>query len=879
MAARAAVVKRDGVPGTHRGPLVEPAQMNTGALLLAARQAGKFIEAPRLGTDVQIRITGSIVRTRISQRFHNPTRHYVTGTYVFPLPAGGAVDRLRLQIGARFLEGRIMPLEPAQRLLAQVPGRGEEVPVVTARNHPGVLRPNVFRNEVVNIGPGETVVVQLEYQQNLQVQDGRYRLRVPLTTLPRPLARRQTGPARLQVGAHGVHFSSAGGTVAGRARLRGPVLHPRRGRVNPLTIRVELDAGFALASLHSQHHEMRLQRLGAYRARLHFASRTAPTDRDFELTWQARAAQAPTLSLYAQDLARRPGRVVGGHGDGADRSTFLYALINPPTLSAAAAPPREVIFLLDTSASMSGASLTQARASLKKALRRLRAQDRFNFIHFNAHVSAFFKKPVAASMEHVAQVLRFIDTLEAGGRTRMLPALRAAFGEAGGGNDETDDGRVRQVVFLTDGAVDNEAELFSELASRRARARLFMVGIGAAPNSTFLRRAAEIGRGSFTHIRDISQVSVRMDSLLRKLERPAITDLKLVWPAGVKAEIFPDPLPDIYAGEPLGFVARTTALKGELLVEGRIGGRKWQHRLRLSAARRASGIAQLWARHKIDSLEARRYAGKDAAEIGTAVAKVGLAHGLITRRTVMVTAQVAPAPPRLSDLQRADLSQSLPAGWDFDRLFHQGDVFPSAQRLRLDRAQRRVLAHLVTRKDPWPGPMGRGAGAVSEAELAKLRYFRFSAGAVPSAGEVGVSWRRSARPGVTALASPQPGVGQAVEPRAAALSDVNGPIGVATRPTAALSAPASAVVGGRPASSSRPAGPAAARISQAQVRPQGAAGLPAGEAKEVSLPTSGQHGIIGTLAIIFSVMFAITVWLWHSFHHGVAAARRRGRRH
>jgi Ca-activated chloride channel family protein len=97
-------------------------------------------------------------------------------------------------------------------------------------------------------------------------------------------------------------------------------------------------------------------------------------------------------------------------------------------------------------------------------------------------------------------------------------------------------GRLKQVIFLTDAAVGNEAELFDDIARRLGDARLFTIGIGTAPNSYFMRKAAELGRGSFTYIGDVTEVGERMTDLLHKLEQPAITDIAVRWPDRLASE-------------------------------------------------------------------------------------------------------------------------------------------------------------------------------------------------------------------------------------------------------------------------------------------------------------------------------------------------------
>ena len=169
------------------------------------------------------------------------------------------------------------------------------------------------------------------------------------------------------------------------------------------------------------------------------------------------------------------------------------------------------------------------------ALDRLRPEDRFNVIQFDNHTSRLFAGPMAASPALVARAKTYVAGLTADGGTEMLSAMKAALDSSSG------DGRVRQVVFLTDGSIGNESELFAAIKRRLGDRRLFTIGIGAAPNSYFMRKAAEYGRGTFTYIDDIGEVAAEMAALFVKLEQP-------VWiTADGPVVLSDDPLEDGYA--------------------------------------------------------------------------------------------------------------------------------------------------------------------------------------------------------------------------------------------------------------------------------------------------------------------------------------------
>ena len=150
--------------------------------------------------------------------------------------------------------------------------------------------------------------------------------------------------------------------------------------------------------------------------------------------------------------------------------------------------------MIDTSGSMHGASIAQARQALHAALESLEDTDTFNIIRFNNSTSSLFPAAVAASGANLSRARSFVDGLQADGGTRMMPALELALAQGPRA------GRLRQVVFMTDGAVGNEEALFSFISQHLGDNRLFTVGIGSAPNAHFMNRAAKFGRGTFTYI-------------------------------------------------------------------------------------------------------------------------------------------------------------------------------------------------------------------------------------------------------------------------------------------------------------------------------------------------------------------------------------------
>jgi len=611
-------------PGAAAAPADQPEE--GGALLLQTSNGP--VEALRLGADVDVTVSGPIMRTRVTQAYRNTTGKWVEAIYTYPMAEDGAVDSLKMVVGDRVIVGEIRKKAEAKAAYDQAKAEGKAAGLAEQ------VRPNMFINSVANIGPGQTVLVQIEYQEPVRRSGDAFQLRVPLV-----VGTRYQPPSQ----------------AAGQAVPEPPVVDPRtHAPVNPVSITVHLKPGFPLAGITSPYHPIKVADDGADGRTVTLAERQVPANRDFELDWKAAPSTAPAASLFHETL--------GG-------KEYVLAMVTPPSRPLAGPElPREVVLVIDNSGSMGGDSIRQAKASLLYALSRLKPGDRFNVVRFDDTLDVLFKDTVPADAEHLERARRFVTALEARGGTEMLPAMRAALADP----RPHDQGDVRQVVFLTDGEISNEKELFEEIGAERGRSRVFMVGIGSAPNTFLMTRASELGRGTFTHIGAVNEVGERMRGLFDKLEKPAATGLVASF-SGVKADVSPANLPDLYAGEPVVLAAEVSGLQGQLKITGTVGGRPWTVSLPLSRAQPGRGVSKLWARRKIADAEVADSLGKMSGEdADKQVLSLGLTHHLVTSQTSLVAIDHTPVRPKGAHLTRSELPINLPAGWDFDRLFGPG---------------------------------------------------------------------------------------------------------------------------------------------------------------------------------------------------------------
>lgn len=629
--------------------MVRLSEINEGALLLKTVDAGLYVPAPMVATDIALDISGPVVRATVTQRFENPSEAWVEGTYVFPLPDGSGVDRLRMQIGDRFIEGEIHERQEARRIYEEARAAGQRASLLEQE------RPNMFTTSVANIGPGETIIVQIEYQDVARLDDGSFELRVPLAITPRYIPQ----DVDFQLVSTG---STRGSSVPDASRITPPLMlpegEPDEGLRLPVTITATLDAGFDLGPVASRYHATIVEHEGNGRARIRLADGPIPANRDFVLNWRPADETIPSAAIFTEVV---------------DGQTYLLAQILPPAQLSDDVPrrPRETVFVIDNSGSMAGQSMQQARQALIFALERLEPTDRFNVIRFDNTMETVFPAPVDASEANIATALAFARGLDAEGGTEMLPALVEALRDL----TPNDQSRVRQVVFLTDGAIGNEAQLFEAIDLGLGRSRLFPVGIGSAPNTYFMSRAARLGRGTFTHIGQVNEVAEEMEALFTALERPVMTNLDALFPADALSEIWPAPLPDLYYGEPVVMTARLNRPGGEMMLEGETAGRTWRETLSLDNAESASGIATLFGRNRIRAIEETRFQGASHQSVDAAVLQTALDFHLVSRLTSLVAVDVTPARPSDEQLAQRQVPNMIPDGWDFEAVMQDA---PSA---------------------------------------------------------------------------------------------------------------------------------------------------------------------------------------------------------
>jgi Ca-activated chloride channel family protein len=593
-------------PTKTKAQPVDPSAPAAAALLTTA--GGKLVGLPLRETDFFTTVTGTIAETTVTQTFVNPYDKPIEAVYTFPLPHDGAVDDYSFRFAGREVRGVIKRREEA---------RAEYEDAKRAGRTAGLLeqeRPNVFTQSLANLPAGAKIEVEIHVVQPLAPEKGRYELALPTVVAPRFVPGKPTGRA-------GTGMLDDTDRVPDASRISPPVLPAGLRTCGDLNITVAFAPGLPVGSIRSEAHRIEIER-GTAGTFVELDEQYALLNRDFVLSWQ-RSGSRPRAMMLTDEV---------------DGERFFTLTIEPPaSVAVDDAPARELIFVLDASGSMSGEPIDVAKATMRRFLRGMRPGDAFQVVRFSDSASGLGDTLVPATDANVARAIAYVDALEGEGGTMMTEGIRAAL------DFPHDEERVRFVVFLTDGFIGNEADIFALIDERIGDARLFSLGVGSSVNRYLLDGMARVGRGEVAYVNLGEPADPIVDRLYAQLDRPALTDIVVDFGDTDVAAVVPARVPDLMVDRPVTLFGRLDGEPtGEIVVRGRRGGEATVLRVPVRAVeqQRATGLASSWARKRIDELmfdpDYLRERAPKAGRIRSSVVDLSLKYGVLTEFTAFV---------------------------------------------------------------------------------------------------------------------------------------------------------------------------------------------------------------------------------------------------
>jgi Ca-activated chloride channel family protein len=529
---------------------------------------------------VDVVVRGPHARITVEQVFRNLSSSRLEADYVFPLVPEAMVSSITLFEGRKGLEGRLLRDGEARRAYEEI---------VRRRKDPALLQylgQNLYRVRIFPIEPGATRKLVLKYDQTLTSDAG-------LTELAYPL-----GATR---------FSAK--------------------PIRSIALRVDLETKAPLGPIYSPTHDVAVVRSSPNHAEVSYEGSSRGDPGDLLLYWSttSRRIGAQLLTYWPKDEAQ---------------GYFLFLATPRASATPAAARPKHITFVVDTSGSMAGEKLEQVRAALKQVIGGLGAEDRFNVIAYHSSVVPLWEHPRPADPASRTEALAFVDGLGAEGGTNIEGALRAAM------SVPRPRGMPSVVVFLTDGRptmgeTDTDKILASVARANTGReTRLFVLGVGVDVNTVMLDRLALENKGAPAFVRPRENVEVKVSSLYGKIRYPVLTDVTFEARGMQALDLLPASLPDLFRGSELVLAGRYR--KGgpvEFVLSGRDAKVEREFHYTLHAARQGAGLrsdfpARVWATRRIaELLDAIRLHKQRDPELVNEIVRLSTKFGILTEYT------------------------------------------------------------------------------------------------------------------------------------------------------------------------------------------------------------------------------------------------------
>src|ERR1700682_5657020 len=532
---------------------------------------------PLKHTDVKAQISGFLSRVVVTQEFENPFKEKIEAVYTFPLPQNAAVDDMTMTVGDRTVRGKILRREEAHAVYEAAKTNGQTASLLNQE------RPNIFTQSVANILPGEQIKITISYVETLKYEAGAYEFVFPMVVGPRYVPGAATG--RLGNG-----FAPDTDRVPDASHITPQPVTEGMRVGHDISLDVTLDAGVPIDLISSKTHDVNVERPDDRRAVVRLKDQATIPNKDFVLRYDVAGKKIEDALLTHST----------------DKGGFFTLILHPPDrVTVEDVTPKELVFVLDTSGSMSGFPIEKAKETMKLALDNLYPSDTFNLITFSGDEHILFPAPVPATKENLEKAQKFLESREGSGGTEMMKAIKASMDPS----DAQD--HVRIVCFMTDGYVGNDLEIIGEI-QKHPNARVFAFGIGSSVNRFLLDKVAEYGRGEVEYVALNDDGSAAARRFHERVRSPLLTDISIEWNGLPVADVYPQRIPDLFSAKPVILTGRYTGNgRGTIRLKGKVSGRDFVRDIPVdfSSAQQHDVLATLWARTRIDDLMSQDFKG------------------------------------------------------------------------------------------------------------------------------------------------------------------------------------------------------------------------------------------------------------------------------
>jgi Ca-activated chloride channel family protein len=542
---------------------------------------GHFSFAPLEVTfhHVTVDIEDQIAVTSVDQEFYNPNGARLEGTYLFPLPAGSHIDKFAMDIDGKMMEAELLPADKARAMYEEIVRKAKDPALLE------YIGRDAFKVRIFPIEPNSHKHVKITYTQLLKSDSSLTEFSYPLNT---------------------EKFSAR--------------------PLKDVSIKINLNCRQPLKGVYSPSHNCEIRREGEKRAVIGYEEHNVRPDADFKL-------------IFSQD-SKEIGINLLTYRAGNDDGYFLLMAAPGNSVKGTEVQPKDITFVLDTSGSMAGAKMEQAKKALNFCLANLNETDRFDIIRFSTETEPFFEKLVPANKENVGKATQFVMGLKAIGATAIDDAMKKAL------SYQHDPSRPYVIIFLTDGlptiGETREEAIVGNIAKIGPNIRIFPFGIGTDVNTHLLDRIAE-GTNAFSqYVLPEEDIELKLSMFYTKIREPVLSNVQLSFSGeGIRAsQIYPNHMPDLFKGQMLFAFGRYSGQgSGAVRIAGTLGGQKQEYAADVAFTEKDvknAFIPRLWATRRVGWLLDEIRMHGESKELKDEVVRLAREHGIVTPYTAFL---------------------------------------------------------------------------------------------------------------------------------------------------------------------------------------------------------------------------------------------------
>jgi Ca-activated chloride channel family protein len=521
---------------------------------------------------VKVTIEDQVATTHIDQVFVNDSNWTVEGTYLFPLPEEAAISEFVMWVDGKRVEGEVLTREKARQIYDDIVRRRRDPALLEYAGH------DLFQASIFPIPPGDERRVEIEYTQVLPAEGGLVRYVYPLST---------------------EQFSAR--------------------PLEDASVSVSITSKEPIKAIYSPSHRVAIDRDGDYRASVGWEDRDVTPDKDFALYY---TVSQEDLGVNLLSYKER------------DEDGFFMLLVAPKVeVDETQVVAKDVILVLDTSGSMDGEKLEQAKDALLFILDNLNPEDRFNIVEFSTGVRTYSDR--LEPDRQAGDATGWVRAITASGGTDINRAMLEAL-------DTADRERPTVIIFLTDGlptegVVETDLILNNVKQAARGNVRVFTFGVGDDVNTLLLDTMAQELRGASAYVRPGERIDEQVSAFYAKVSTPVLADTELTFQGARVDDTYPYPLPDLFAGTQLVLVGRyRDGGPATVTLEGTVNGKTQRFVYEDLSFQDQGGdefIAPLWATRKIGYLLNQIRLHGESQELVDEIVKLSIRYGIITPYT------------------------------------------------------------------------------------------------------------------------------------------------------------------------------------------------------------------------------------------------------